>query len=313
MDLRQLNTFVNIVEFKSFTKAAEHLHIAQPALGHQIRKLEDELQVQLLVRHSRGVEPTDAGLVLLDHAREILSRAMDARNAMLQFTGPPRGRVLIGLTPSINFMISPQLIKACSQELPNVALSIEEQLSAVILEWVATERLEFCLAHRATEHPNLTYEPLFSESLYFICQKGFAPAGQETITLAEAVGHSLIMPGNPHGLRKLLDDTAAEAGLTLNVSFEMQSVSVVRDLVAEGVGATILPYGGARRSTADGDLVALKIVEPVVTREIYLCSVERRAPSPAEQAVRELVRSVVGTAVEHEKGSWSSLVETAGS
>ena len=307
MDVRQLNTFVHIVELKSFTKAAEQLRIAQPALGLQIRKLEEELQVQLLVRHSRGVEPTEAGLVLLEHARGILDRFVAARRAMLDFTGPPRGRVMLGLTPSINYMISTPLIKACNEELPHVVLSIEEQLSSVLVEWVASERLDMCIAHKSAENPQLVFEPLFHESLYFICHRGYLPEDKTTITLAEVASHSLIMPGMPHGLRKLTEDYAARAGLELDISFEMQSVSVVRDLVAEGVGATILPYGGARRSTADGDLVALRIEEPTVRREIYLCYQERRAPSAAEEKMRGLIRSVVADRIDVERGSWSPL------
>lgn len=307
MDVRQLNTFVHIVELKSFTKAAEHLRIAQPALGLQIRKLEEELQVQLLVRHSRGVEPTDAGLVLLDYARDILERFVAARSAMVEFTGPPRGRVMLGLTPSINYMISTQLIKACNKELPHIVLSIEEQLSSLLVEWVDSERLDMCLAHKSEENSHLIFEPLFHESLYFICHRGLLAEDQATITLAEVASHSLIMPGMPHGLRKLVEEHAAKAELELDISFEMQSVSVVRDLVAEGVGATILPYGGARRSTADGDLMALKIEQPTLRREIYLCYHERRAPSAAEKKMRELIRIIVAGQIDREQGSWTPI------
>src|SRR5690606_37334496 len=104
------------------------------------------------------------------------------------------------------------------------------------------------------------------EHLYFICHNGYMPEGQKTIPFREIARHSLIMPGNPHGLRRLMEDYAATAGINLDVSFEMQSVSVVRDLVADGVGATILPYGGARRSVDDGRLSALRIVEPEISR-----------------------------------------------
>lgn len=307
MDIRQLKSFVHVVRLKSFTKAAEQLHITQPALGLQVRKLEEELQVQLLVRHSRGVEPTAAGEVLLEHADRLLAQLVEARRAMLAFSGPPRGRVILGMTPSINFMVSAGLIKACQKTLPDVSLTIEEQLSAVLLEWVAAERLELCLAYKSADLPGLVYEPLFHESLYFICRRDFLPMDRKTISLAEVATHSLIMPGMPHGLRKLVEEYAAKYGFSLSISFEMQSVSVVRDLVADGVGATILPYGGARRSTADGDLVALKIVEPDVRREIYLCYLDRRAPSPAEMHVRDLLRHVVRQKVDDVAGSWSRL------
>ena len=267
MDVRQLNSFVHIVNLKSFTKAAEQLRIAQPALGLQIRKLEEELQVQLLVRHSRGVEPTAAGLSLMDHARDILDRIAAARHAMNEFTGPPRGRVLLGMTPSINYMVSAALIKACRRDLPEVSLSIEEQLSAVLLEWLATERLDMCVAHKLTNVSGLLSVPMFQELLYLVGRRGDLPE-RETITFAEIAEHPLILPCLPHGLRRLIDAYAQRHEVPLDIVFEMQSVSVVQNLISQGVGSTILPYGGARRSVASGDIKALKIVEPEILREI---------------------------------------------
>lgn len=304
MDIRQLNSFIQVVEFKSFTRAAKHLNVAQPALGLQIRRLEDELQVQLLVRHSRGVEPTPAGRVLLEHAHQISRSVAEARQALARFSGPPRGRVLLGMTPSINYMISADLIRRCNRELPDVSLSIEEQLSAGVVEWVALERLDMCLAYKIGDPTGLVFEPLFQEHLYFICSRERVPAAQTTIRFADIAHHSLIMPGHPHGLRRLVEELAVEHGVLLDVSFEMQSVSVVQDLVADGVGATILPYGGARRSVDEGGLAALRIIEPDVSRQIYLCYHQRRIPTTAEEHVRTLIRNVVLAIVEASTGSW---------
>src|SRR5690348_13499350 len=124
MDLRQLKYFVRVVELKSFTKAAEQLHIAQPSLGLQIRKLEDELETKLLERHSRGIEPTEAGLLLFQEANELLERAARTKQRILDMKGPPRGKVVLGMTPTVNALLSAELVRACHSELPQVALSI---------------------------------------------------------------------------------------------------------------------------------------------------------------------------------------------
>ena len=92
MDVRQLRYFVSVIELRSFSRAAEVLHVAQPALGLQIRKLEDELHTQLLVRHSRGVEPTPAGNLLRERALTILAEMEETKQALRDFSGPPRGR-----------------------------------------------------------------------------------------------------------------------------------------------------------------------------------------------------------------------------
>ena len=106
MDTRKLTYFVAVSEQKNFTKAAEILRIAQPALGNQIRRLEEQLKVQLLVRHSRGVELTDAGLILLEHARDILERIELARAAVRDSTSTQSERIIIGMAPSISAMLA---------------------------------------------------------------------------------------------------------------------------------------------------------------------------------------------------------------
>ena len=96
MDVRQLRYFVEVVQAKSFTKAAERVRVAQPALGFQVRKLEEELGSKLLVRHSRGVRTTEAGDALLKHAQAILRQIELAKQEMIDLAGPPRGPLVLG-------------------------------------------------------------------------------------------------------------------------------------------------------------------------------------------------------------------------
>jgi LysR family nitrogen assimilation transcriptional regulator len=97
IDLRQLSYFIAVVEAKSVTAAAEVLHIAQPALSQHMQRLEQELGQQLLVRHSRGIEPTDAGFRLLDHARAILKSVETATHDVRHFREEQRGTVSLGM------------------------------------------------------------------------------------------------------------------------------------------------------------------------------------------------------------------------
>jgi len=105
MDVRQLRYFVEVVEAKSFTRAAERVHVAQPALGFQVRKLEDELGVTLLHRHSRGVDPTEAGRALLRHAHAVLRQIELARQELMDLSGPPRGAIALGITPTASALL----------------------------------------------------------------------------------------------------------------------------------------------------------------------------------------------------------------
>jgi hypothetical protein len=130
MDLKCLNYFVTVIECGSFARASARLRIAQPALGWQIRKLEEELGAQLLLRHSRGVEPTDAGLRMLGHARVILARAQEAAAELRSLASEPQGTVVLGLTPSVNAMLTLPLLKRLSAEAPQIRMRPVEELSS---------------------------------------------------------------------------------------------------------------------------------------------------------------------------------------
>jgi len=127
MDVRQLRYFTEIVEAKSFTRAADRVRVAQPALGLQIRKLEEELGVSLLHRHSRGVEPTEAGIVLLGHANAILKQIEQAQRDVTDLSGPPRGAVVLGITPTASALLATRLIRTCQALYPGVSLNLFDE------------------------------------------------------------------------------------------------------------------------------------------------------------------------------------------
>lgn len=116
MENRQLLYFTRIVELGSFTKAAAELRIAQPSLGQQVRNLEDELGTALLVRHSRGVKPTEAGAVLFQHASRILEDVRQAKEAVLALSSQPTGNVTIGMTPGISDLFAAKIVESCNRD-----------------------------------------------------------------------------------------------------------------------------------------------------------------------------------------------------
>ena len=118
MENRQLLYFTRIVELGSFTKAAAELRIAQPSLGQQVRNLEEELGTALLVRHSRGVKPTEAGAVLFEHASRILEDVRQAKEAVLALSNQPAGNVTIGMTPGISDLFAARACRILQSELP---------------------------------------------------------------------------------------------------------------------------------------------------------------------------------------------------
>ena len=304
MDLKCLGYFVAVIECGSFARASARLRIAQPALGWQIRKLEEELDVQLLTRHSRGVEPTEAGLRLLGHARAILGRAQEAVAELRNFASEPQGTVVIGMTPSVNALLTVPLLKRLSAEAPQIRIRPVEELSAVLSEWVANGRLDLAIGFPITELEGLSCEPLLGEAHYFIetARPGESTSG--TIPFAEAARHDLVMTIMSHRYRSFLEETAKAHGGTISIVHQMQSVATLRDLVMQGVAKAILPLGVVAREVAAGTLTARRVVEPEINREVVLLRPESRSPTKAEQIVCDMIRQLVAETMVASPGFW---------
>ncbi|WP_167591740.1 LysR family transcriptional regulator [Jiella endophytica] len=294
MNLKQLQYFVTISEACSFTHAAEQLGVAQPALGQQMRKLEDELGVKLLRRHSRGVDTTEAGVLMLEHARGILAQVDAASASLRDFTSRPRGRINLGLTTMMSGMLAGPLIRRAADELPGVQLCLVEEMSSMLMEWVAEERVQIALAFNVASVPGLRWEPVLQESLYFVESAEMGKTNGGTIRFAEVAAHRLVVPASPHSIRALIEEKSREAEVTLDIAYEVHAVSTVRDLVSQHMAATVMPYGAARQEIESGRLIAKRIVDPEVKRDLFFIHSERRSLTKAEVALKAILFDMLG-------------------
>jgi LysR family nitrogen assimilation transcriptional regulator len=303
MTIRQLQYFLRIAELRSFSRAAAYLHVAQPALGLQIRKLEEELGVKLLNRHSRGVIPTEAGLLLRDHAQIILRQVDRAKLSVGDLAGPPRGRIAVGLTPTLNLILATQLVERCRRDFPNVSLAIVDGMSEDLMEWVENDRLDLALSYNPSAVQGLVCEPLLVEDLCLVgpgdaTSKREANVGFDTI--AEL---PMILTSVTSGLRSIVEEAAHSRGFNLNVVLEIDSVTAMKEMAIKGVGYAILPMGSVMREVEDGRLSARPFVNPVLSRKMYLAYSAKRPPSQATTAIRELLRGVVQENLS--EGAWA--------
>lgn len=306
MKLRQLEYFVAVVEARSFTRAAERLGLAQPALGQQVRKLEEELEVPLLRRHSRGVAPTEAGTLLLEHARRILSDVAETAMRVREFGGGAHGRVTLGLTRMMSAVLAGPLLRRVSREAPQLQLDLVEEMSSVLMEWVAGDRVQIALAFNVAGGPGLRWEPVLEESLCFVESSGCGKANGGTIGFAEVARHRLVVPSSPHSIRSLVEAASRACDVPLDVLCHIHSVGTVRDLVAQQVAATVMPYRAVRGEVEAGVLIAKRIVDPQVKRELYFVHSDRRSLSKAERYLRGVLLEMVAREVDA-TGDWTTL------
>lgn len=303
MTIRQLRYFLRIIELKSFSKAAAYLHVAQPALGLQIRKLEEELGVKLLNRHSRGITPTEAGLLLREHANIILRQIERAKLSLTDLSGPPRGKIAVGVTPTLNLILAAQLVERCIKDYPSVSLSIVGGMSEDLMKWVESDRLDLAFSYNPSAVQGLVCEPLLIEDLCLISAASAAEANKATATLEEAADLPLILPSTASGLRSLVEEAANERGLKINTLLEIDSVTATKELVTKGIGHGILPLGAVKREVEDGRIVARRFTDPSLSRQMYLVYSAKRPASNATAAIREIMHAVVTENIK--SGTWA--------
>jgi LysR family nitrogen assimilation transcriptional regulator len=280
MEITQIRHFVRIAETGSYIKAADLLDIGQSTLSRQVRSLEVELRASLFYRHGRGVLLTEAGKKFLEYARAVLHLMDSASIAVRDSEAAYSGQLVIGMAPSIGRACIPMLLPKLTQIFPRASISVVEGLSGALYEGVLLGQMDFALLYNPAASPNIKISPIASEALYLI---GANPVGADpaSITLAALAKLPLILPHGNHSVRVAVESAAARLGLGVNVTLQVDASYSTMELVAQGMGYSIMPRF-VERGTRLPSLSWQKIVEP--TLETTLCMI-----LPAQQPTNPLV------------------------
>lgn len=292
MELRQLRYFVGVCEAGSLLKAAARLHVAQPALGQQIAALEAEVGAKLFERSSRGMAPTEAGRTFLEHARVVLADVERARSAVRESSAVPRGEVVVGLPTTVALAVTLPILRACRERFPLVRPKVVEAYSGFLREWLLGGRLDIAVLYGDAPEPGLAKRPLVDEDLALVTGVDGRRAPRR-VSLRALAGRPMVLPGREHGLRRIVDEACAPAGIELDVVAEIESLTSVRKAVEAGIGATVLPLGSVAEETASGRLRASIIDSPGMSRRIVCATSVTRPATPACDAVIALVCEVI--------------------
>lgn len=299
MNFRQLKYFVGVVEAGNMTRAAEQLHVAQTALSMQTRQLEEALGVALLTRHSRGVEPTKAGALLHQRAREIIA-LVERTQAEISAAGKDTSEAIrMGTTPALMPLVGPDLTLHVREHLPQIMLGLVEEMSHVLVGRLEAGELDFILCYDVPDLPAFSRMALLQDELVLVTQ----PAGNAgvPVALVDALEETLAMPEVGDTVRSAVSKAAGDLGLELKVTFEIRSISAMRALAVRGAASAILPYASVVEDVRAGKLDARPITMPSIKRTLYLASSANRGPFVNEAALSGAVR-----------GSLAGLVDILG-
>ncbi|WP_427772868.1 LysR substrate-binding domain-containing protein [Comamonas thiooxydans] len=303
MEFRQLKYLVGIVEAGSLSRAAQLLHIAQPALSTQLARLEDELGTRLLIRSVRGVTPTEAGIAVYEHAKQLL-RQVDATKAIaMQGEQGPTGNVAVGLPWTIASVIGLQLLKHVHDHLPLVKLEITEGPSANLAHLLAQGRLDTAVLFDGPGDSGLAMEAVVQEPLLLVGAAGSLD-DRESYELEDIAQLRLLLLSRPNGIREVLQTLWNEKGITPKIVAEINSPSLLIDAVHSGLGYAILPACAMEDRLRSGDLDARPIASERFTRTVHIATSRVFAPTPAAEHVYGLLALYLRKAIE--QGHWNA-------
>lgn len=291
MDLKQLECFVRVAEFGSFTKAAAVLNISQSVVSRQVRQLEVELQEHLLTRNGRGVLLTSSGQRLFEHGKGILRQVQVAREDLREQRDTLTGKVVVGLPPSLSRHHTVALVTAFRERFPNCILGIKEGLTHSVREWLLLGRLDFALLFNPGQNAQLQYEHIHSEALMLI-------GGQHSdlppvVAMKDLGKFPLITPSEPHSIRRLIETEATRHEVLLNVCVEVDSVPSLLELIDLNMGYGVLFRSALVNSSGQLEgLKAAQIVEPSIHTHLFVATFEQRPLSRLAEGTMELVREI---------------------
>ncbi len=296
MDIKQMRYFVAIARNGSLAQAAADIGIAQPSLSQQVKRLEEGIGVDLLVRSSKGVTLTEAGETLLRHAEKIIAAMEEAKEEVRQSGTDPSGHVSFGFPSSVSMVLSVPLAETIRHEYPKIGFRAVEAMSGFIKDWLRDESIDLAVLYDVENLRNIESHLLMTEDLYFFAAPdawSLDSKPGEPASLGEVARQDLVLPSNNHGLRILIDRFCKSSGINLNVVVEMDSLAQIKTLVARGSASTILAPASAHDFEQQGELVSARIVDPVIRRPVYLVRNPDKQATRATRVVEELTVSVV--------------------
>jgi LysR family nitrogen assimilation transcriptional regulator len=293
MDIQQLRYFMEIARQGSLTKASEKLGIAQPSLGYQIKRLEAELQLPLLVRNSRGVELTPAGRLLLEEGKNIVLSMETLRQRLLDASAVVRGQVSVGFTPSVAERLLVPLIEQVRIDHPSLKLTITEDLSHNLITAIERGDLDIALAYDVEPASSLVLEKIETEPIGLASAATSRISHNDVFDFKEIAAHPLVLQKMPHRMRQVIEQVAAREGVKLNIAFEMQSGPAVLRLVEHGMGATIVSLSAQPRLRREHRIVIRRFVNPSITAELFLVRSTARPASKSQKAIASVLTALL--------------------
>ena len=286
MNIRALQYLVTLANVRHFGRAAEACFVSQPTLSTQLRKLEEELGVQLIERMPRKVMLTEAGEEIVERARLVLRDIEQIKEVARRTNDPRAGVIRLGIFPTLGPYLLPHVVPRLHRAYPKLELLLVEEKTEKLLSLVREGRLDAAILALPIEDDGLLIEPLFEEPFVLALPQGHPLATTDQLHIDDLHGHTVLLLEDGHCLRDQALDICQTAGANEKPGFRATSLETLRQMVAAEVGITLLPTLAIKPPVALTDSILLKpFAEPMPSRRIGMVW---RKSSAVSRFLREL-------------------------
>ena len=272
MNLRDLQYLVAVADHRHFGRAAEACFVSQPTLSTQLKKLEEELGVELIERTPRRIMLTEVGELVVEQAREVLREADTIREIARRARDPESGSLRLGLFPTLAPYLLPHVIPHVRQRFPHLELLLVEEKTEVILSRLRAGTLDAGLMALPIHDDQLHQELLFEEDFVLAVPADHPLAGRRgRVPVSVLADESVLLLEDGHCLRDQALSVCQLVGARERAGFRATSLETLRQMVSAGVGVTLLPQMSVRPPVPPSDDLALvALAEPVPSRQIAM-------------------------------------------
>ncbi len=306
MDSRQLRYFAAIYEQGTLSSAGATCRVAVSALSHHLSNLEAEFGVELFVRKPRGLSPTAAGERLYGHAKAILKAMSSAEKDIREAGDDVSGDVSVGMAFSAVKAIGVDLCRRIVDDYPRVRLSLTESLSGSTLLHLMASEVDLALVYNPPADPRLKIEPVLEEQMVLVGSRAIIGDSDEPVRFSEILDLPLILLRQGMSVRALMDDTSLLKKIEGRAKLQMNSVHAIGASLAAGLGCAIGTRLFMYEHIESGQIHYRRIIEPELSRTLYVCELADRSATYALETVRTLMVDLVRAAVID--GRWEARI-----
>ena len=256
--ISQIEGFMETSRHRNLSRAAEALHVGQPALSARIQALESELNTSLFVRGRHGMELTDAGRAFLPYAERAMGALEAGTNLLSELRRGGTGELVLGAAPAVSTYVLPALLVRFVRRFPNVRLVVRTGHSEEILELALRREIDLGLV-RELRHPDVEMRALYEDELVLVAAGSHRFGDRTTVGIHELEGARLILFDRTSSYYDLTNAFFREAGVAPGGVMELDNIDAAKQMVGQGLGIALLPHTSIAAELADGRLRAIDI------------------------------------------------------